>query len=109
MFLKILCTSNFRHFEIRIRSRYSTITDDDLDTKVKQLTEENQFLGQRLVQGMLAAEGVHVQRQRVADSLIRVNEAGVAMRWCRAIHRRVYKVSGPNALWHIDGNYKLIR
>ena len=31
----------------------------------------------------------------MADSLIRVNEAAVAMRWCRAIHRRVYKVAGP--------------
>ena len=83
-FLKILCTSNFRLFGIHIRSRYSTITDDDLDTKVEQLTEDNQFLGQRHSQGMLEAEGVHVQGQREADSFIRVNEAGVAMRWCRA-------------------------
>ena len=45
----------------------------------------------------------------MADSLIRVDEAAVAMRWCRAIHRRVYQVAGPNALWHIDGNHKLIR
>ena len=97
----------FRHFGISIRRRYSPITDEDLETRVRQLTEDTQFLGQRLVQGMLAAEGTRVQRQRVADSLIRVNEAAVAMRWCRAIHRRVDKVSGPNALWHIDGNHKL--
>lgn len=61
------------------------------------------------MQGMLSSEGIHVQRQRVADSLIRVDEAGVAMRWCRAIHRRVYRVSSPIALWHIDGNHKLVR
>ena len=99
----------FRNFGISLRRRFSNISDDDLDRRVRELTENNDFLGQRIVQGMLAAEGTHVQRQRVADSLIRVNEAGVAMRWCRAIHRRVYKVYGPNALWHIDGNHKLIR
>ena len=79
------------------------------DVEVREITQDNQFLGQRLVQGMLAAEGIKVQRQRVADSLIRVDEAAVAMRWCRAIHRRVYQVAGPNALWHIDGNHKIIR
>lgn len=98
-----------RNFGIQLRRRYSEISDADLDARVEELTRDNQFLGQRIVQGMLTSEGVHVQRQRVADSLIRVNEAGVAMRWCRAIHRRVYRVSGPNALWHIDGNHKLIR
>ena len=98
-----------RNFGISIRRQYSEIPDEQLDVKVREITEDNQFLGQRLVQGMLAAEGIKVQRQRVADSLIRVNEAAVAMRWCRAIHRRVYKVAGPNALWHIDGNHKLIR
>ena len=25
------------------------------------------------------------------------------------IHRRVYSVPGPNALWHLDGNHKMIR
>ena len=99
----------FRNFGISIRRQYSDISDDQLDVKVREITQDNQFLGQRLVQGMLAAEGIKVQRQRVADSLIRVDEAAVAMRWCRAIHRRVYQVAGPNALWHIDGNHKLIR
>ena len=27
----------------------------------------------------------------------------------RALHRREYKVPSPNALWHIDGNHKLVR
>jgi len=31
------------------------------------------------------------------------------MRWHQLIHRRVYSVPGPNALWHIDGNHRLIR
>lgn len=28
-------------------------------------------------------------------------------RWSSAIRRRVYKVRGANALWHMDGNEKL--
>lgn len=27
----------------------------------------------------------------------------------RRLHRRVYQVPGPNSLWHLDGNDKLIR
>ena len=45
----------------------------------------------------------------MTESLIRIDEAAVAMRWSQVIRRRVYQVPGPNALWHIDGNHKLIR
>lgn len=34
---------------------------------------------------------------------------GVEMRKKTALKRREYSVAGPNALWHIDGNHKLIR
>ncbi len=27
----------------------------------------------------------------------------------KLLHRRKYKVAGPNSLWHIDGNHKLVR
>ncbi len=43
--------------------------------------------------------------------MVRVNPVGVSSRWSqhRAIHRRVYSVAHPNALWHIDGNHSLCR
>jgi hypothetical protein len=31
------------------------------------------------------------------------------MRRLRAVNRRRYQVPAPLALWHIDGNHKLIR
>ena len=31
-----------------------------------------------------------------------------ALRWRRVICRRKYIVRYPNALWHIDGNHKMI-
>jgi hypothetical protein len=39
----------------------------------------------------------------------RVNPVGSAFRSIQQIHRRTYSVAGPNSLWHIDGNHKLIR
>lgn len=43
-------------------------------------------------------------------SVIRVDPAGAAQRaMSHRLHRRAYRVAGPNSLWHIDGNHKLIR
>ena len=39
----------------------------------------------------------------------RVDGEGIAQRKRGQLHRRVYHVQGPNHLWHVDTNYKLIR
>ncbi|CAG2205343.1 unnamed protein product [Mytilus edulis] len=96
-------------YRILLRRRYADISDNDLDVRVRRITQSNRSLGQRMVQGFLQTEGVNLPRRRIAESLIRVDEAGVVIRWCRTIRRRSYQVSGPNALWHVDGNHKLIR
>ena len=54
-------------------------------------------------------DNIQVQRQRVRDSMFRVNAVGVSLRTINRLHRRNYRVAGPNSLWHIDGNHKLIR
>jgi len=41
--------------------------------------------------------------------MLRVNAVGVALRTVHRMRRRSYRVAGPNSLWHIDGNHKLIR
>lgn len=51
---------------------------------------------------------MHVQRARVRESLQRVDPVGRSIRRRYAICRRVYNVHGPNFLWHIDSNHKLI-
>ena len=38
-----------------------------------------------------------------------LDPVGTALRWRGTICRRKYNVRGPNALWHIDGNHKMIR
>lgn len=43
------------------------------------------------------------------DSLHRVDGLGVQERTKGRLQRRVYNVKGPNELWHVDTNHKLIR
>ena len=50
-----------------------------------------------------------VQRQRLRESIKRVDPEYSNSRWRGNIFRRSYCVPGPNSLWHIDGNHRLIR
>ncbi len=41
--------------------------------------------------------------------MLRIDPEGAAYRaMSHRLQRRVYRVAGPNSLWHIDGNHKLI-
>ena len=50
-----------------------------------------------------------VQRTRLRASIQRVDPHATALRRREIVQRRVYSVDGPNSLWHIHGNHKLIR
>lgn len=93
-----------------IRSTYSVISDAQLDTLVRQIQYQYPNCGYRLLKGHLAAMGYRyrIQEKRIRDSLRRVDPVGIMSRWICA-NQRTYSVSGPNALWHIYGNHKLIR
>uniref|UniRef100_A0A3Q3GLT7 Integrase catalytic domain-containing protein n=1 Tax=Labrus bergylta TaxID=56723 RepID=A0A3Q3GLT7_9LABR len=51
--------------------------------------------------------GFRVQRWRVRERLRTADPVGQALRRRRAIQRRVYNVTVPNQVWHIDTNLKL--
>ncbi len=97
-------------FDLKLRQRYSSLSDEALDEMVKEVIGSNKKIGAGSVKARLQASGVTLQRQRVRDSVSRVDPVGVAL---RALHpkleRSIYSVAGPNSLWHIDGNHKLIR
>ena len=57
----------------------------------------------------IRSRNIRVQRRRVRECLRRVDPIGTAFRWQPLIYRRKYSVPCPNALWHIDGNHKLIK
>ena len=42
-----------RQFEISRRNKFTVISDEDLDTRVRQLTQGNVSIGQRVVMGLL--------------------------------------------------------
>ena len=65
--------------------------------------------GYRMIDGIFQSTGQVIQRRRIRDALQRVDPESSQGRLARALHRRVYKVPSPNALWHVDSNHKLVR
>ena len=63
----------------------------------------------QMMSGYLRASGLVIQRDRVRQSLKRVDTLGSASRWSRTVTRRTYSVPTPNSLWHLDAHMKLIR
>ena len=96
-------------FDLSLRS-YTVLSDDALDGLLQDVIGLNQNVGAEGARARLRARGIKIQRQKVRDAMERVDPVGVAL---RALHprleRSVYAVGGPNSLWHIDGNHKLIR
>ena len=62
-----------------------------------------------LIKGLLIAEGYRASVKRINTALRVLDPLGCAARRAGLIKCRTYNVAGPNALWHIDGNHKLIR
>ncbi|KAG9271631.1 hypothetical protein AMEX_G14577 [Astyanax mexicanus] len=99
-----------RQYNLSFRGRYTTLSDEALDSSVLEIVSANDEIGPEAVRARLAGEGILVQRLRVRQSVIRTNPEGAALRtMSHRLHRRTYKVAGPNSLWHVDGNHKLIR
>ena len=96
-------------YNLSIHMLYTALTDDQLDGIVSEIQHEFPTCGNRQMQGHLLARAVRVQQQRIRESQRRVDPSGSVMRRLRTINRRQYCVNGPGALWHIDGNHKLIR
>lgn len=94
---------------IRISNMYSTISDNELDAKIREIKEYFPNHGSRMLQGQLNVQGIHVQRFRIRESLRRTDPFGCMLRWFNTIQRRAYSVPHSQWLWHIDGNHKLIR
>ena len=87
-------------------TRYTNISDDDLDSYVREITQLHPQCGEKSISGRLISQGIRDQRQ---NSLHRVDYIAVANRLRSALHRRRYSVRSPNSLWHIDGYHRLIR
>ena len=76
---------------------------------IGEIVEENPTWGEKMIHGKVESMGLKLRRDDIRRSMRRVDPVGVEESKGRALHRRQYQVAGPNALWHIDGNHKLIR
>ncbi|KAK3581807.1 hypothetical protein CHS0354_028814 [Potamilus streckersoni] len=98
--------------DLKVRQMYSLLCDEELDQEVKKLTTEFPFVVYRTISAILLSQGHRVQEYRIRQAMLNVDPQGVLFRrlfitTCR-VQRRTY-VSGPQFLWHIDGNHKLVR
>ena len=104
-------TLRTRMEEMDIDSGYDKITDEELDTLVRQYRQENPGGGRAYIIGRLrAAHSLHVQRRRVIASMTRIDHLGQGLREQvgKKKERTQYHVPRPNHLWHIDGHHKMI-
>ena len=93
----------------RYVSKYSTISDSDLDDLIRRLKESHPYDGEVMMAGNLHRSGICVPRSRLRASIHRVDPEGVVERARRTVKRRVYSVPCSNYVWHIDSHHKLIR
>ena len=78
---------------------FSQISDDTLDIVVRNILSLSPNSGERMVLGALRGRGLLAQRNRVRESIFRVDPVSRALRRFRTVQRRVYNVTKPNALW----------
>ncbi|PPQ78797.1 hypothetical protein CVT24_002373 [Panaeolus cyanescens] len=88
---------------------HSDISDEQLDSLVREILLFFPSFGRRMILGRLAAMGYRVSRQRVEASRARVKGPPERSFGSRRIQRRVYNVRGYNSLCHHDGQHGLIR
>ncbi|XP_019637141.1 PREDICTED: uncharacterized protein LOC109479592 [Branchiostoma belcheri] len=89
------------------RQRYTDITDQQLDNRTRQITAIDSNCGTQMAMGALITQGIRVARERVYQSLRRVDPQGVAARWRPPVPRQGYFVPCPNWIWHLDSHHKL--
>ena len=111
-FLEVSRSTIYRRLQengISRDSKYSTISDSQLDSVIVNIKLDHPNDGERLIIGHLAARSILVPRVRVRAAIHRVDPDSTALRRSIALRRRVYYVCGPNSLWHLDGHHKLIK
>jgi hypothetical protein len=97
-----------RQIRLHAPAQPPVISDEDLDVHVGQLLSLFPNSGRKMLLGLLKSIGVKVTRRQVEASFNRVNGPRAEFAH-RRIERRIYKVPGPNSLWHHDGNHSEYR
>jgi hypothetical protein len=97
-------TSDNMYFTTSFTSPQSAISDTELDDLVIRLRRHFRRAGVTMLGGMLQRLGYRISRERITQSLVRIDPVQRVFQRIR-IRRRVYSVPGPNSLWHHDGQH----
>ena len=82
---------------------FSDLSDTDLDSLVNDFSERHShFAGQVCISGYLQSIDFRIQRQRIRESLVRVDPDNRILRWSIIISVRVYYVPWLNSIWNLD-------
>ena len=106
--LNVSRSTLYRHMKDAQLEKYTDISDHDLDETIRRIKRDHPNDGEVLMQAHLLRVGLRIQRQRLRQSIHRVDPINTALRRAKTVKRRVYRVEGPNSVWHLDGNHKLI-
>lgn len=88
------------------RTQFLLCCDGDLDSIIVNLKSILPHAGERIIIGHVHSLGFHIPRERLRQSIRRVDPVNTSLRWHLHISRRTYSVPGPNSLWHIGNiNY----
>lgn len=82
----------------------SVLTDDEVIAHVTDCRRTFPLAGLTMIKGYFRARGHNVPRDRISDALFAI-EGVPGVFGGRQIERRVYRVPGPNSLWHHDGQH----
>ena len=88
---------------------WSSAGNGELREIMQEILSVTPGIGQTRMLGALHSRGIRVQRWKVREMMRELDPVGTALRWRGTICRRKYNLRCPNALWHIDGNHKMIR
>ena len=82
----------------------STLSDAELDELILCLQRHYCRAGVTMLHGMLLRLGHRIPRERIRQSLLRIDPVQRVFEriWIR---HRTYSVPGPNSLWHHDGQH----
>ena len=80
-----------------------------MDNTLKDIKISHPSSGEVMMQGHLLYRGIKVPRAKLRSAIHRVDHVNTISRQTSVIRRRVYSTPCPHAVWHVDGNHKMIR
>ena len=96
-------------FGLSVRQMYTNIAPQNLQQIIGEVQSSHLYWGNRMMYGYLKSIGIRVPFHTVREIQAQTDPEGSVMRRLRFLNRRQYSVPGPQWLWHVDGNHKLIR